>query len=61
MNTATQQTQPFEAEVLQFWASQAQLQRAAFDALADYLTTLTPPPWLPLRLLPAATPTSAMA
>ncbi|SDX76359.1 hypothetical protein SAMN05443545_10778 [Aidingimonas halophila] len=27
----------YDAEVLQFWARQASLQRAAFDALADYL------------------------
>lgn len=40
MNTAMQQAQPFEAEVLQFWANQAQLQRAAFDAFADYLANV---------------------
>ena len=40
MNTATQQTQPFEAEALRFWGNQAQLQRTAFDAVADYLTNV---------------------
>ena len=52
MNIATQQTQPFEAEVLQFWASQAQLQRAAFDALADYLTTVHTAPLAPAKAAP---------
>lgn len=49
MNTATQQTQPFEAEVLQFWACQALLQRTAFDAIADYLASVRHSPLAPTQ------------
>ncbi|WP_283101611.1 MULTISPECIES: hypothetical protein [Halomonadaceae] len=31
--------QPYDTEVLEFWARQAQLQRAAMDAFAAYLYT----------------------
>ncbi|AMD02257.1 hypothetical protein KZO25_05190 [Halomonas sp. ANAO-440] len=44
MNIATQKNQPYEAEVLQFWATQAQLQQTAFDALADYLSMASTAP-----------------
>ncbi|WP_181872757.1 hypothetical protein [Billgrantia montanilacus] len=40
MNTASQQSCATDSEVLQFWSSQAQLQRTASDAVADYLSSL---------------------
>lgn len=49
MNTATQKTQSFEAEVLQFWADQARLERTASDALADYLASVRHAPLAPTQ------------
>jgi hypothetical protein len=37
MNTASQQSCATDNEVLQFWSNQAQLQRTASEAVADYL------------------------
>ncbi len=37
MHTPQATPPSFDAEVLAFWARQAQLQRAALDALAAYL------------------------
>lgn len=37
MTTHQAQCHPFDAYVLQCWALQAQLQRAAAEAFADYL------------------------
>lgn len=37
MNTVSPQLHPFDTEVLQFWARQALLQRAALEAIAAHL------------------------
>lgn len=37
MNTTRPQPRPFDTEVLQFWAQQALVQRAAHEAIAGYL------------------------